>query len=95
LLGSIARFIDRFVEELQAVRGALQLDGVHILGHSWVTMLGASYMLTKPTGVKSIIFSSPCLSAKLWAKDQNEYRKEFTPEIQVILNRCESEGTTD
>jgi proline iminopeptidase len=87
--------VDRFVEELQAIRDHLELDNVHILGHSWGTMLGASYLLTKPTGVKSIIFSSPCLSAKLWAKDQDEYRKELPPEVQELLKRCESEGATD
>jgi proline iminopeptidase len=87
--------VDRFIAELQAVRDALQLKEVHILGHSWGTMLGASYVLTKPTGVKSIIFSSPCLRAELWAKDQDEYRKDLPTEVQEVLDRSEQEGTTD
>jgi proline-specific peptidase len=87
--------VDRFVEELQAIRDHLGLEEVHILGHSWGTMLGASYTLTKPIGVKSIIFSSPCLSAKLWAKDQAKYRKDLPPKTQVVLDRCENEGSTD
>jgi proline iminopeptidase len=87
--------VDRFVEELQTIRDHLQLEQVHILGHSWGTMLGASYMLTKPIGVRSIVFSSPCLSAKLWAKDQDEYRKELPSEIQEILNSEEQKGTTN
>lgn len=34
--------VDRFVEELAAVRAALGLDEVHILGHSWGTMLAST-----------------------------------------------------
>lgn len=34
--------IDRFVEELAQVRSALNLDEVHILGHSWGTTLAAA-----------------------------------------------------
>lgn len=87
--------VDRFVEELGQIRKALGLDLVHILGHSWGTMLAASYLLTKPEGVESIIFSSPCLSAPQWAKDQDEHRKELPQEIQDVLASCEKEGRTD
>lgn len=87
--------VDRFVEELGQIREALELDQLHILGHSWGTMLAASYLLTKPKGVQSIIFSSPCLSAPQWARDQDEHRKELPQEIQDILSACEKEGRTD
>ena len=33
--------VERFVRELGEVRRALGLDRVHVLGHSWGTMLGA------------------------------------------------------
>jgi len=88
--------VERYVEELGQVRAALGLDEVHILGHSWGTMLAAAYLLTKPTGVQSVIYSSPCHSAKMWEKDQREYLKEdFTKEMQELIERCEREGTTD
>jgi proline iminopeptidase len=87
--------VDRFIEELNQIREALDLQHVHILGHSWGTMLAASYMLTKPEGVHSVIFSSPCLSAPQWAADQKENLKELPIEVQETLERCESEGTTD
>ena len=45
--------VDRFVEELGQVRAALGLEQVHILGHSWGTMLATDYLLTRPTGVVS------------------------------------------
>src|SRR5690606_18398895 len=62
--------MDRFVEELHQLKEALQLKDFHILGHSWGTTLAAAYYLTYPEGVKRIIFSSPCLSAPIWARDQ-------------------------
>lgn len=87
--------VDRFVEELGQIRQALNLDEVHILGHSWGTTLAAAYCLTKPEGVKSVIFSSPCLSAPLWEQDQKRNLKKLPVEVQEIIERCEEEGTTD
>ncbi|WP_174732180.1 proline iminopeptidase-family hydrolase [Mesobacillus harenae] len=87
--------IERFVEELAQVREALNLDEVHILGHSWGTTLAAAYCLTKPSGVKSVIFSSPCLSAPLWEQDQAKNLLELPIEVQETIKRCEAEGTTD
>jgi proline iminopeptidase len=87
--------IERFVEELGQIREALSLKEFHILGHSWGTTLAAAFYLKNPDGVKSIIFSSPCLSAPLWAKDQEENRKLLPLEIQLTLKECEENGSTD
>lgn len=87
--------LDRFVEELSQVRKELGLEEIHILGHSWGTTLLASYLLRKPAGVKSAIFSSPCLSAPLWAEDANRLLKQLPVETQETIARCEQEGTTD
>lgn len=86
--------VDRFVRELAAVRQALQLDDVHILGHSWGTMLLFDYLLQRPTGVHGVIFSSPCLSASRWVADANRYREELPADVQSVLVRCEADGTT-
>lgn len=87
--------VERYVEELGQVRTALGLNEVHILGHSWGTMLAAAYLLDKPTGVRSVIFSSPCHSAQMWERDQREYLKDFPKETQEIIERSEREETTD
>ncbi|MGD6804549.1 alpha/beta fold hydrolase [Rossellomorea vietnamensis] len=87
--------IERFVEELGQVKDGLGLAEFHILGHSWGTTLAAAYYLANPEGVKSIIFSSPCLSAPMWAEDQEENRKLLAVEVQDALRRNEINGTTD
>jgi proline iminopeptidase len=87
--------IERFVRELAELRDALGLKKVHILGHSWGTMLLADYLLTQPEGVASAIFSSPCLSVTRWIEDADRYRKELPEDVQVVLSECEANGTTD
>ncbi|WP_210366666.1 proline iminopeptidase-family hydrolase [Bacillus sp. REN3] len=87
--------LERFVEELGQVRAALGLGNVHLLGHSWGTTLAASYVLENPEGVKSVVFSSPCLSAPLWEQDQKRNIKKLPQDIQETILRCEAEGTTD
>ncbi|WP_078596718.1 proline iminopeptidase-family hydrolase [Evansella clarkii] len=87
--------LDRFTDELAKVREALNLKKVHILGHSWGTTLAAAYLLSGVTGVQSVIFSSPCLSAPKWAEDQEHNRKLLPEDVQKILRECEISGRTD
>jgi len=55
--------VDRFVDEIDHLRSALNLSELHILGHSCGSTFLIEYMITKkPKGVKSVIFSSPMLS---------------------------------
>lgn len=86
---------ERFVEELAQLRKALRIDKVHILGHSWGTMLAVDYMLTKPSGVESLILASPCLSIPRWIEDANKLRSALPKETQDTLTKHEEAGTTD
>jgi proline iminopeptidase len=87
--------LERFVEEVGQIREALGLKSLHILGHSWGTMLAASYLLTQPKGIRSVIFSGPCLSAPQWMRDQIAHRKALPQDVQDILAKHEAAGTTD
>jgi proline iminopeptidase len=73
--------VGRFVEELTLLRQALGIPKVHILGHSWGTMVAVDYMLTKaPSGVASLVLSAPCLSISRWEADQRAYLAEMPRE---------------
>jgi proline iminopeptidase len=85
---------ERYVEELAQVRAALGLKRVHLLGHSWGTMLGLDYMLTKPTGVQSLILAGPCLSAKRWVDDQKAYLAQMPQAMRDTVAKNEAAGTT-
>ncbi len=47
-----------YLEEVDVIRQALQLEGVHILGHSWGGMLAMEYALTQPNGLVSLILAN-------------------------------------
>lgn len=87
---------ERFVDELDAVRKALGLREVHILGHSWGGTLATEYLLTKgQQGVRSVILSSPLISTPRWLADARRLRGTLPVEVQATLNKCEAVETAD
>lgn len=87
--------IERFVLELAQVRAALDLEEVHILGHSWGSMLAMEYLLTEPDGVKSVIFASPALNTVRWTEDARKLLEALPAETLDVIERHEADGTTD
>ncbi len=87
--------MDRFVQEVTAVREALGLERVHILGHSFGTLILADYMKTKPKGVRSIVFASPVLDVPGYVDDTRGLLKQFPDSIQRTINDAEKNGTTN
>lgn len=88
--------VPRFVQELEAVRQALGLDSVHLLGHSWGGALAAEYLVaTRPTGVKSVILSSPLISTPRWIADADSLREQLPESIQDVLDEHEKAGTLE
>ncbi|MEJ0057297.1 MAG: alpha/beta fold hydrolase [Bacteroidota bacterium] len=75
--------LSHFVDEVDALRNALGLKEVNILGHSWGATVAVEYMLTKkPTGVKSVIFAGPLLSTPVWMKDAQILLSQLPPAVQ-------------
>ena len=87
--------VDLFVKEVDAVREALGLDRVHILGQSWGGMLALQYMLTQPKGVASITIASSPSSIPMWLAEANRLRAELPTDVQAALTLHEEAGTTD
>jgi L-proline amide hydrolase len=87
--------VELFVEEVDAVREALGLDRLHILGQSWGGMLGMEYALTQPSGVDSLIICDSPASMVQWVSEANRLRAELPPDVQATLLRHEQAGTTD
>lgn len=88
--------IEAFVTELDSLRRALGLREVHLLGHSWGTMLGTQYVLAHPdAGVRSLILSSPALSAARWMTDADSLLGTMPDSIQRIVATHEEAGTFD
>jgi proline iminopeptidase len=87
--------IERFVEEITQVREALDLREIHLYGHSWGTMVAADYMLTKPSGVQSLILASPVLSVPRFVHDTDSLLGTLPDSLQELIKHHEREGTTD
>ena len=86
--------VDFYVEEVGAVRRALGLDRVHLLGQSWGGMLAMSYALTQPAGLASLIVADSPASIPQWVAEANRLRAELPPEVQQTLLAHEAAGTT-
>lgn len=87
--------MDRFVQEVTAVREALGLERVHIMGHSFGTLILADYLKTKPKGVRSVIFASPVLDVPGYIEDAAALLKKFPDSTQRIIADAEKNGTTN
>jgi len=86
--------IDHFVSELAEVRKQLGLTKVHLLGHSWGTILAAEYLRTNPTGVESAILASPANSIPRWIVDADSLLMTMPDSTQAIIAANELAGTT-
>ena len=87
--------VSLFVEEVAAVRQALGLERLHILGQSWGGMLGMEYALTQPEGLVSLIVANSPASMIQWVSEANRLRADLPEQVQAWLLAHEAAGTTD
>ena len=84
-----------YVQEVDAVCGALGLERVHILGHSWGGMLAMQYAIGQPEGLASLVVESSPANVPAWIAEVQRLRSELPPEVEATLRRHEEAGTTD
>lgn len=84
---------ETWVKELINLRQRLNLNKIHLLGHSWGGMLEIIYLCDyKPGGIESCVFSSTLASASLWKEETHRLIRYLSPELVNIIVRCESEN---
>jgi len=84
--------LERFVEELAAVREALGLDRMHLFGNSWGGWLALQYVLDRRPALDSLILSSSPPSVSRWISDCAGLRAALEPAVQEVLGRHEASG---
>jgi proline iminopeptidase len=87
--------IENYVEQLEQIRTALNLEDFYLYGHSWGTMLGIDYYIKYPKHIKSIIFSSPLFSTEMWTKDADTLIASLPDSIQNNIRVNEKNKTYD
>lgn len=87
--------VERFVEELAAVRVALGLDRVHLLGQSWGGSLALASVLAHPEGVRSVTLSSGPASGRRYGDDCLALKRALPADVLARLEHGEQAGETD
>ncbi len=88
--------LPRFVTEVTALRKALHLDRVIVLGHSWGGTVAAEYALTtKDSGLRATVLVSPLLSTPAWIADARALEATMPLKLQQAIARHEADKTYD
>lgn len=87
--------VELFVAEIGAVREALGLRRIHLLGTSWGSMLGIEYALTQPPGLVSLTLNSPPTSSQTWAAEAARLRDALPEHHRRALAEHEAARTTE
>ena len=83
--------VERAVAELEAVREALGLARVHVLGHSWGGFLGIAHAGQHRDRVASLVLASPLVSVEGWLEDAAELLRRLPAEVQAVIARHEAD----
>ncbi|MDH3664005.1 MAG: proline iminopeptidase-family hydrolase [Alphaproteobacteria bacterium] len=87
--------VPRYVQELEQIVQALDLQKVHLLGHSWGTFLATDYVLAFEDRVKSMILADGAGDIPHLVDELNRLRDALGPETIAMMQRHEAEGTLD
>lgn len=87
--------VENFVEQVRAVKEALNLNEFYISGGSWGTALALEYYTAYPEGVKGIVFNSPYFSTSTWIADTDTLIATLPDSIQQIIQIAEETGQFD
>lgn len=82
--------VPRFVAEVDALRRALGLGRLHLLGASWGGTIALEYAARRPAGLASTILQSPLVSTRSWLADANLLLRQLPGETQATIAACDS-----
>jgi proline-specific peptidase len=84
--------VDLFRDEVQAVRDALGLERVHLLGTSWGGMLALEHALARTGELTSLILSSTLASSEEWVREVRKLRDAMPADVVAAFDRADREG---
>jgi proline iminopeptidase len=87
--------LERYVEEVEIVRTVLGLGKVHLLGHSWGSMMAIEYALSYPDAFRTLILADGAASIPHVAGELERLRGALGSETVAMMLRHEAEGTFD
>ena len=87
--------IDLFRRELVALREALDLREVHLIGQSWGCMLALEHVLSGAAGVRSLVLESGLASMDEWNRETLRLRSELPADVLAVLDAEQAAGRKD
>ncbi len=83
--GRITCSIEGFVAELEALRNALGVPQMHLLGHSFGGVIVGEYALANPAHVRSVVFACASLDIPRWVADADRLISQMPLMQRMIL----------
>lgn len=89
--------VDLFMAELDNLIKFLDIeDDYDFLGHSWGTILGCEYIISRqPKGIKHHVIADGISSGKLWGEAADQLIGELPPDIGDTIRKHEASKTYD
>jgi proline iminopeptidase len=87
--------IERYTDEVEAVRRGLGLDQFYLLGHSWGGLLAIEYALKYQGPLKGLVISNMAASTDSFVKHVTTIRSRFPADIRAQLEYYENANKTD
>ena len=87
--------IPHFVRELDSLRAALGYDRIHVVGHSWGTILGFEYYRAHPGHVVSLTLASAALDIPTWERNARRLVRTLSDSAQRAIRVGEAERKFD
>jgi L-proline amide hydrolase len=86
--------VERFVSEIDSIRGELGLDRLHIVGKSWGGAVGLEYAARRPAGLLSLTLAGPLVSTRSWEKSTRKRLGQLPHPVAEAIRRHERDGST-
>jgi proline iminopeptidase len=87
--------IAHFVRELDSLRSHLGYPKVHLLGHSWGTILALEYYRVHPEHVASLTLASAALDIPTWERNARRLVGTLSDSAQRAIRTRERQGRFD
>ena len=87
--------VERYVAELDALRGHLGFDKVVLLGHSWGGMLAPAYAAAHPEHVAGLVLAGTAARWSDFQEAAERWLAELGPDAVATVRRVEQGGTAD
>jgi proline-specific peptidase len=87
--------LQRQIEEIKAIRAALELERVHLLGQSLGGWFAIEYLLSEPGGVLSLHLASTSSGVPALMRGLADLRRRLPREVREALDRGEADGQID